>query len=525
MIATATAKRTEPDETIRSRRMSRADMGLSFAAHRDRLPPRSDNLSVVPIGARGCGVSEAQSIEDLPGTGRMLSGPGCADVLVLGAGFSRSIHPTMPLTDELGDRAVQVAGLSGAPAFEGGSFETWLSRLAEPQPYLSEADNTENRAKFLRLASAIHAVVLERQRVAVASGFPQWLHAFIRAMHYRRSTVVTFNYDLLLETALAETDIRNFDVSYELDGNPVQWFELLGGLPGFPAQPSRLVGALKPTLRLWKLHGSLNWHWLPDDTNGATLNFWDLEPEESDVRRFLPGRVPCIVPPSSLKSAFFRNPVLREIWLAAASALRNAKQVALIGYSMPITDIVAAGMISDTLTGDAIDVTVVNPSSSAVVETVLRSTGIVANSLSSVEEYAARFVEKASRDLASYVGEHAPNAVLSAAIGVGWRRDLMSGVTKVTRHAHGVLLHAGDPTEQFPIGPRGDRPPVVSLRELAAELRPDDTIDVLFASDQRSKIVGLDRFRSEIGAASHWQMLVPADMYRPDGSTTDIHAR
>jgi hypothetical protein len=62
------------------------------------------------------------------------------DVLILGAGFSRAVSEGLPLVDDLGNFCLAKVDLRDDPRvpieFKGGSFETWLSRLADEQPYL-----------------------------------------------------------------------------------------------------------------------------------------------------------------------------------------------------------------------------------------------------------------------------------------------------------------------------------------------------------------------------------------------------
>ena len=65
-------------------------------------------------------------------------------VLLLGAGFSRALSAHMPLTDELGEAVVRRLHLSSdarlpPDGFRGGVFETWLSHLADEQPFLSNS--------------------------------------------------------------------------------------------------------------------------------------------------------------------------------------------------------------------------------------------------------------------------------------------------------------------------------------------------------------------------------------------------
>lgn len=127
-------------------------------------------------------------------------------VLVLGAGFSRAVSDRMPLTDDLGRlvlRDLQAEGLSGpAGGFTGGYFEAWLSRLAEPQPDLCEWENLANQAWFSRITEQVRTVLLREQRAVLADAAPGWLLRLVAVLHRTRTTVVTFNYDLLLEAAL-----------------------------------------------------------------------------------------------------------------------------------------------------------------------------------------------------------------------------------------------------------------------------------------------------------------------------------
>ena len=119
------------------------------------------------------------------------------------------MNPRMPLTDELGSRAIeslQAAGDIRATQASFGpelSFESWLSSLSEEQPQLSDADNRDNAALFARLRDAIAAELLEAQREALSGPAPCWLYELISVLHRRQASVLTFNYDTLVDTAVA----------------------------------------------------------------------------------------------------------------------------------------------------------------------------------------------------------------------------------------------------------------------------------------------------------------------------------
>lgn len=126
------------------------------------------------------------------------------DVYVLGAGLSRAVSPSMPLLAELGeevtarlDPAVLPRGLRLAPA----DFESWLSYLAGDQPWLDEPTRLDNRAAFLRVSLVLHDVVRERERQARADPMPDWFASLVARWHEDRATVLTLNYDMLVEAA------------------------------------------------------------------------------------------------------------------------------------------------------------------------------------------------------------------------------------------------------------------------------------------------------------------------------------
>lgn len=116
--------------------------------------------------------------------------------LVLGAGFSDAISSHMPTTDRLGelvlDRLKSPAGTVAPASFSGTQFEAWLSRFAEPQPYLDDEQNLASRSSFLRISTELRETLIERQ-LCVLPGEPDWwFQNFVGVLHYSSTTVVTF---------------------------------------------------------------------------------------------------------------------------------------------------------------------------------------------------------------------------------------------------------------------------------------------------------------------------------------------
>jgi len=314
------------------------------------------------------------------------------DVLILGAGFSKAIHDAMPTLDELGnDCRGELYGHWGdriPERFDGGYFEVWLSRIAEDQPDLSEVENTQNRALFLDTSAVINKVITHRQRVATtAESDREWLFDLVDKLHRRRATVITLNYDNLIE--LAVRSMGAVGRQPLMGGTPPKMQEVMPDMlllhqppyGGPPPTYGALQGSMVNTFRLLKIHGSLDWWWAPDDDSGATLSRSPLvggfgalcNESESEFAHLMrqPGRVPFIVPPTATKSRFYRNPLIRSLFMEAAKALKSADRLTIFGYSVPQTDLVVAEVLRERLS-DSCAVTVVNPDVEGTVERLAR---------------------------------------------------------------------------------------------------------------------------------------------------------
>ena len=85
-------------------------------------------------------------------------------VFVLGAGFSKAVDCRMPTSEDLGGRVRELLAAEGAPLpaeLTKGTFEEWLSRLAEDQPDLLEHENLQRRTWFSQISKAIARIIEE----------------------------------------------------------------------------------------------------------------------------------------------------------------------------------------------------------------------------------------------------------------------------------------------------------------------------------------------------------------------------
>lgn len=326
---------------------------------------------------------------------------------ILGAGFSVAISKHMPLTDKLGDLVIERLRHQGVPfhnrpTYQGRGFEAWLSRLAEPQPDLDTAANHHNQLLFHHVTQALHQQVVASQNLAFEQPPPWWLQRLVGIMHFTDTTVVSFNYDTLVE--------QTVEYIWQCDErlNRVNPGDVVRHMPRL-AKP--IVGGLSlgnqvaETFRFIKLHGSIDTYWVQGDQTGATMARWStgatygrpVDPSADARNQTLPGREPFLVPPAAAKSAFYRNPLTTQLWQDAARALRGSTEIALLGYSIPPTDLVTTGMLGENLANRSTRVAIVNPSPQQPHE-ALNSIGIVDSRIREVASIEA-YVDELDREV------------------------------------------------------------------------------------------------------------------------------
>jgi len=306
------------------------------------------------------------------------------DVFLLGAGFSKAIHETMPLLTQLRDEARTTLMRQGytleswavkpyssfggqmgdrmgmlkgnlrtdlhEPIGDRGNFELYLSYLSQDQPWLTEAENHRNRSEFLTYSEVIGQVLLDAQNQALQEPLPAWLRDLLMKWHQSRAVVITFNYDCLVEKAASE--LLKVKSGARLDYSelyPVPITSILLRRAGiFGSDPEN-------TFQLLKLHGSINWYY-----SGSNMFYgepiYDIRlkagwsPQHGDIVADLkakaPDKLPLIVPPTATKSAYFNNETIRSQWLLARQSIEEAENLYCIGYSFPETDVMVRSLIA-----------------------------------------------------------------------------------------------------------------------------------------------------------------------------------
>lgn len=127
------------------------------------------------------------------------------------------------------------------------------------------------------------------------------------------NTVITFNYDLLLEESLRRLAVP---FAYKISGSDVEFDPMANVQDQWPH-----------AFRILKLHGSLNW---AETETGSVVVHRDYECLRVAKLR------PLLVPPTWHKNF---NGVLLRVWDAAVAALAAATRIILFGFSIPPNDL------------------------------------------------------------------------------------------------------------------------------------------------------------------------------------------
>ena len=429
----------------------------------------------------------------------------------------------MPLTDELGSEAV---GRMSTPLgilpkrFTQGTFEEWLSRLAEDQPDLDESENLRRRASFLDLSQAIGEILQERQREVWSAQPPQFrdLSRLVATLHAFRDTVISFNYDTLVEQAVDEHDLR------DATGTKVTHSSVIDQMPPPPPGNARWGEAFTQSFHLLKLHGSLNWWWVPGDATGSTINRWittELDPAGlSGHDRELPGRSRFIVPPSSLKSGFYANPFTRQLWQRAAGAVSEANECYFVGYSLPRTDLVTVGMLRERLRPD-VRLVVVNPDPRSVCEQLARM-GLDDDNIEVIDglDCVARFTDELEGAASTALATRLATLPSSDAglVAVTWGLEFAAPVTAVVSEGRALVVDCllpGKVTDRLGVHNQA-MPATVSDLEFLAEVqqRRPHRMEARFPDGRRAVLISTALLHRETGAAPVWRCLNPSEPAR-----------
>lgn len=171
----------------------------------------------------------------------------------------------------------------------------------------------------------------------------------IELWHSHQCAVVTFNYDSLIERL-----VEQYLTPFLKDEIPIPNLYQIPIANVSSRSGATLYPDPKETFKLLKLHGSVNWHYAGTNNPAEPIYYTPINYSEEDRNRIEKdkrGLIPFIIPPLTDKSAQYFNIAIQEQWRLARKAIREAENVYIIGYSLPLTDLITKSMFLEALMG------------------------------------------------------------------------------------------------------------------------------------------------------------------------------
>jgi len=253
----------------------------------------------------------------------------------------------------------EMDGYHGRVAFDDRNIEDILSMLAFNQLGGGKSDKDKLKSFTNAISTTIelscnvkHSGIPINNRYTKIDDGDEIYRRFWKALfnRYRTEkslpTIITFNYDLVLERALFQVLINtiyspydnrvpfdNIRLDYQYSHFPPQTYKVEYANYGYDSSSSGTI--LKPyslpdhltveaaNVEILKLHGSLNFPIAKPKSDEAMLSLTDVRDN------------PYVLPPISNKQS---NSVGNSSWRIALQRLREAKNVTFVGYSLPKTD-------------------------------------------------------------------------------------------------------------------------------------------------------------------------------------------
>jgi hypothetical protein len=214
-------------------------------------------------------------------------------------------------------------------------FEELITVLDEWNSYRTGLHGEDD--KFVRsfrdsLLHALYGLLCEQVNTARKENALSTVQSFVQRAHSEQSTIVCFNWDLLVEVAAQDIGIG---LAYRKEKEPI-----------------------KDTIYMAKPHGSLNLAELTEQKYEESKHAINVAPHDMKVERrdeqtkTLVLRIqnpannpkgvvytfgPIVIPPTARKT--YQSPWINYQWHFALDMVRNADEIVIIGYSLPPTDI------------------------------------------------------------------------------------------------------------------------------------------------------------------------------------------
>ena len=232
------------------------------------------------------------------------------------------------------------------------NIEHLMTVLRGRSPWFNHNDEVSRKSCFGTIVEVVAELIDEKQTEGFGSSHYNYesldtLGKLINQWKEQRATVITFNYDTVVETKgkdLIESDNQNF-------------------LKRIYVGPfTNLIQRTSGVMDMWglnyffliKLHGSINWYYSGNENfSGEPIYFDPLLDNKSQQLAFIAENKadlqPLIIPPLTQKDSFLDHSLLRYQWREAFKGIVQADRIFVIGYSLPATNLMAKFMLNEAV--------------------------------------------------------------------------------------------------------------------------------------------------------------------------------
>jgi hypothetical protein len=313
-------------------------------------------------------------------------------VYFLGAGATRADYPHIPLMDDLLHEIVFLHS-AASPLLEFlrevfGNHAVLCETRLQSMPRIDDvftmidarlsgrAPSPAGRSREQLVDIRRHLIASIGQVIArhIDDGHGRVATRFARALPESGSTIISTNYDVVMDNALLERRTKN--VNY---GIPIRQavHRIIGRLEGrfdelhhYCPIPDSQEMVRRGGIPLLKLNGSLNWLYCPrcdelditlSQSDGAVAILAEMELGRCGRAECTSPYEPVLVGPSLEQR--YEHRVLRDTWSRAEAALAAGDHLVVIGYSLPDADYLIRAMLARTFAHRSHEVTVVTMAS------------------------------------------------------------------------------------------------------------------------------------------------------------------
>lgn len=277
-------------------------------------------------------------------------------IYFLGAGATKAIAQSVPLNDEILETALLDSGydeiseeIEEVKTFLKKVFHDKKNNIPRLEDILSFIDfnlrekvitiknyNYDDfikiRNNFVRLISVVLKNNLENLDSSATENFVNKIN--------ESDSIISTNYDIVIDNALLfRKNNTNYGVKIRQSISPVEFGNgkiRASSLHGMPLNMG--------SIRLLKLHGSLNWLYCPKcdelditPTKKGAAEYLNKEYELLCLNTYCTSHYePLIVTPTKFK--IYENRILNEIWEISRYCISKADEIVFIGYSLPEAD-------------------------------------------------------------------------------------------------------------------------------------------------------------------------------------------